>query len=106
MQNMESFGNLRTMATRNANGYTQDSPTHDQSQYMQVQSRHFNLSSPLNLQKGGSEMNKINAATRNPKRKEVFFRSGKDQGLYKMTLNESRSGDISDVTDFKSMGNT
>ena len=40
-------------------------------------------------------------------RKEVFFRSGKGQGLHKMTLGESsRSGDISvadNVTDFKNM---
>lgn len=55
---MESFGNLKTMATRNANGLTtNDSPGHESSQYMQVQSRHFNLSSPLNVvAKGGSEM--------------------------------------------------
>ena len=57
---MESFGNLKTMATRNVNGLTaHDSPQgHESSQYMQVQSRHFNLSSPLNVSnnKGGSEM--------------------------------------------------
>ena len=41
-------------------------------------------------------------------RKEVFFRSGKGQGLYKMTLNESHSGDTVQgkglhVTDFKNI---
>ena len=40
-------------------------------------------------------------------RKEVFFKSGKGQGLHKMTLGESsRSGDIAasdNVTDFKNL---
>ena len=83
---------------------------------MQVQSRHFNLSSPLNVTNhkgtGGSELQKHLMGLRNQgpggqPRKEVFFKSGNGQGLRKMTLGDtSRSGDISvsdNVTDFKNM---
>ena len=39
-----------------------------------------------------------------PGRKEVFFRSGHGQGLYKMTMGESKSGDVAaEITDFKSL---
>lgn len=59
------------------------------------------------MTKGGSELTKFNNLNRNPQRKEVFFRSGKGQGLHKMTLDDSGgSGEISVVTDFKSMNNT
>ena len=70
---------------------------------MPVQSRHFNLTSPLYVAKAGSEMASTKHNSNNQKRKDVFFRSGKNQALYKMTLNESRSGDVANapITDFK-----
>ena len=116
MHNIESFGNLQTQATRNAgvelqtSPSAQESPSHLHSQsYMQMQSRHFNMTTPLNPPgKASGDIYNIKGGTmpRNPaKRKEVFFRSGKGQGLYKMTLNDSTSGDtlkgMPNVTDYK-----
>ena len=104
-QNMESFGNLGTMATRNYGG-AQDSPSrNDSSQFLQVQSRHFNLTTP-SVAKNKSDMacprlhHGLAAKNSVKPRKEVFFRSGKGQGLHRMTLAESRSGEVRDVTDF------
>ena len=55
MQNMESFGNLGTMATRNMFGAQESPSAHDSSQYLQVQSRHFNLTTP-SVAKNKSEL--------------------------------------------------
>ena len=59
---------------------------------MPMQSRHFNLAAGLTTSKGNSELGKGKSSLgRSPstQRKEVFFRSGKGQGLYKMTLNDT-----------------
>lgn len=63
------------------------------------------MTSPLNVAKGGSEIGHFRNKSVAPtgQRKEVFFRSGNNQGLYKMTLNESHSGEIQAVTDFRGM---
>ena len=108
MQNMESFGNLGTMATRNLGGAQESSSPNDSSQYLQVQSRHFNLTTP-SVAKNKSEMayqrlhQGLPAKNSGKPRKEVFFRSGRGQGLHRMTLAESRSGEVRDVTDLKNL---
>ena len=106
MRNIESFGNLGTMATRNM-GEERGSPSpNDSSAYLQVQSRHFNLTTP-SVAKNKSEMaysrlhHGLAAKNSGKPRKEVFFRSGKGQALHRITLAESRSGEVRDVTDFK-----
>ena len=49
-----------------------------------------------------SELANLKNKSLHPKRKDVFFRSGKDQNLNKMpALRESRSGDFLGANDYK-----
>lgn len=74
---------------------------------MAAMSKHFHMASPLNVVKGGSDVSAHLRHQSVPKmRKEVFFRSGNNQNLHKMTLNESQSGEILGVTDFRTTNKT